>query len=344
MLIKKGGGSAPNRRVFVLEISFYSRMSLQDASNLLYSYYMNYTSPQLLETGKELFQQGLIEEQKPQFYSYAGSQFMKGNPFVPYNNPTDIALNEARLFTYDDSFSQINELGDRYREYSRKINFIWAHLFFSKSLYLNPSDSEAQQYINLILSKLNLSPINILRNGYAMFKDYGLTEWVQVCNGLLNNAVKSSPLRQNEAILIEMDKRLRINSNDSQALLGKGFILFQMAKKDSTLDAKRSKLIESIAYISRAITLTPSYLTEYNEIIRNLTDTINEVDNLRYKPIINKEKNANTGNIYYKQEEQKKNIGNLVLNIPLKSNNSSILENKSKKIKRYTSEGKPVYE
>lgn len=276
---------------------------------------MNYNASQLLEVGKGLFQQGLIDEQQPQFYTHQGSQFMQGNPFVPFDNPTDTLLNQVRVNTYfDGSLSQINELGDRYREYARKINFILAYLFFNKSIYLNPSNSEVQQYIDLILGKLSLSPINILRNAYAMFKDYGLSEWMEICNSLLNNAVKSPPLEENEAILMEIDKRLKLNPNDPDALLAKGIILFQMAKKSLTLDAKKSKLSESLDHILKAVELKPSYATEHGEIMRNLLDTIKEVNN----------------------------IGNL--HNPLKSNNSSTYENKSKKIKCYTSEGKPVYQ
>jgi hypothetical protein len=166
---------------------------------------------------------------------------------------------------------------------------------------------------------------------------------MEVCNSLLNDAVKSSPLEENQAILTEMERRLAMDPNDSIALLGKGLILFQMAKKDSTLDSKRSKLSESLNYITRAITLQPSYTAEVNVIINNLLDTIKEVDSLRYKAIIDKKKDANIGDIYYKQEQQKKKIENPDLNISVESNNSSILQNKSKKIKYYISEGKPVY-
>ena len=166
---------------------------------------------------------------------------------------------------------------------------------------------------------------------------------MEVCDSLLNDAVKSSPLEENQAILTEMERRLAVVPNDSIALLGKGLILFQMAKKDSTLDSKRSKLSESLNYITRAITLQPSYTAEVNVIINNLLDTIKEVDNLRYEAIIDKKKDANIGDIYYKQEQQKKKIENPDLNISVESNNSSILQNKSKKIKYYISEGKPVY-
>ena len=47
----------------------------------------------LLNTGKVLFQQGSIDEQQPQFYSYQGEAFRSGNPFVSWNNQYDNLLN-----------------------------------------------------------------------------------------------------------------------------------------------------------------------------------------------------------------------------------------------------------
>ena len=234
----------------------------------------------LLETGRVLFQQGLIDEQRPEFYSYQGEAFTSGNPFVPWNNQYDTLLTGARLTTYfDDSTKQIKELGDRFREYARKISFLWAFLFFNKTLQLNPSNNEAQQYINTLISKLNLSPVNIVRNSYAMFKDYGLSEWVEICSGLLSNVAGPTQIDQDEAVLKKTDELLRENPNDAIALLAKGMALFNMAKKDSTLESKYRKYGETLILLNRATDLNPNLAREYRDTIKKILDAGHEMTN-----------------------------------------------------------------
>jgi hypothetical protein len=70
------------------------------------------TGPNSNSDTREIHEYTIEEIKTPQVYTHAGDQLGKGNPWVPYNNPTDTILNRTRVSTYfDDSLKPLNNLG-----------------------------------------------------------------------------------------------------------------------------------------------------------------------------------------------------------------------------------------
>ncbi len=259
---------------------------LNDFANSLYRCYIGCNSSQLLQTAKELYNLGCQDELRPEFYSHQAEQYGAGNPWIPWNNPTDTLLNEVRVGTYfDDSLKEITEIGERFKEYYRKKNFLWAYIFLYKVNQIEPSNQEVIKYMDLILPKVNLSRINILRNAYAMFKDLGLQQWAQVCEELLNNNTRRSSLDDNESVLKESDKVLITNPNDITALIVKGIAIFNLARQDANSVSKMTKYREAEGYLKRAVAImssntnpaNPQTIIQYLEKIKMVTSTLSSM-------------------------------------------------------------------
>jgi len=298
----------------------------------LYQVYVSSNPSLILQTGKELYQQGLIDEQRPQIYSHAGDQFGKGNPWVPYNNPTDTLLNSVRVGTYfDDSLKPLLNSGEGLTKYIRLISFIWAFLFFNRTLQIVPSNTESQQYANAIVSRLKLSAKDILNIAYSLSEYFKSSEWLGICKGLLNNVPQPPTMADPKAYLEYTDERLKKNPNDAMALLMKGVSLYNIAQSNPSIGSKISLFGESMKLLNKAIDINPALYAEYQNIIQKIIGDSENIISSQTKNNIDTDRSAS----------QKKDIG---IQGGLNGHYLTGSRQKLKEIKYYTSDGKPVYE
>jgi hypothetical protein len=165
----------------------------------LYESYNNSNIDDLLSIAKVFYANAnSVEESSPQFYNYQSSQLMKGNPWVPYNNPVDTMLTNVRVATYDsDVWDQFSESARQKDELTIIVNLCWAFMFLNKAHKLDPSNPEVLQLTKAIFDQLKTisnfiinDSKDVLLAARKMFEGYISTKWTQECDNLLSSERK----------------------------------------------------------------------------------------------------------------------------------------------------------
>lgn len=307
---------------------------------MVYDAYKTDNVNQLLEAARKLYQQGCLAETRPHYLTHQTKHQLETGLWIPPNNPTDIALHQAWDILSEDSYemNQIKEQANVYDEVSRKGNFWFAYIILHKAHKLKPSDGEILQLINDIISRLYLRPVDVIQNARKMFEALGLMEWVQECNYILNEETEISNQQieivqiidegnrnyskgeYNSAIQL-YNKALDINPNNHVAWYNKGLSLYNLGK-----------YVEALQCYLKALSINPNYIEAWNsagitlQILGENDDAIECYNKALY---------INPNHI------QAQHNRNLAL---LRSASLQRSEKQEKRIKYYTSEGKPVYE
>lgn len=313
----------------------------------------------------------------PQFYNHATDQFMKGNPFVPFNNPVDATLNYARVTTYDRStmeqFKDVNNTIDRDR---RIITCCFAYMFLYKAHQLDVSSTEILQYIKDIVRRVNTinqSKINshkdMLLTARSIFQNFNSNKWIQECDNFLNSETKIStqklqtiptlptqttPFSQEQLrSMIDISQRtLETDPNDVSAWTTTALTMFVIAKftPDLKTQIDNYKLSESFFKKALSLLMSSSNIDDSLDSTTKRTtrhEMINKAQTILSNLIVLDEEMKNLGiqrdptdvtkfkEAYKLFDEENKR---LVLEMEIRSKEGK------KRIKYYSSDGKPIYE